>query len=160
MLLVAVLGMAVSSVGMEELVPVSMDRLTVGVPGAWRRSQEEGATKYTAPSMEAFFLFHVSHVQTAGMDEAVCRGKILEKMGPESAWTLLTVGGAPAARRLDADTAGDAKKTEIQTYTYVGCDGATTWSLVFHLDSRKKTRFARLAERIAQSISYSPANGP
>jgi hypothetical protein len=140
----------------DELVPTRLGDLSMSVPGAWKRSKEDaGSLKFTAPSMEAFFFISTDHVQTAGMDPAVCRQKILDKMGgPANAWTYLTVGGAPAARKMDVDLAGDAARTPIHTYTYIGCDGATTWSLVFHLDSRKKERFAPLAEKVARSITF------
>lgn len=141
--------------GSDELVPVRISGISIGVPGDWKRSLEEKTVKFTAPSLESFFYISTDRVLTAGMDAEVCRQKILDKMGgPATAWTLLTVGGEPAARRLDVDTAGDAQHTPIHTYTYIGCNGATTWSLVFHLDSRRKERFAPLAERVAQSISF------
>jgi hypothetical protein len=150
------LALAFLGAGPDELVPVRVNDISIGIPGSWKRSVEDGSVKYTAPTLAAFFFVNTDHVQTAGMDPLVCREKILAKMPPASSWTLLTVGGAPAAKRLDVDIAKDANHTPIHTYTYVGCNGAITWSVVFHLDSKKKERFAPLADRVVQSITFTP----
>ena len=158
MKLALVLGLLAVGPAAEKLTPVQVGAVTLGVPGAWKRATEEGTVRYSAPSGEAYFLLDVAHVATRGMDGETCRKKILAQMGGTSDWTLLSVGGSPAARKLDVDPAAGGK-AEVQTYTFVGCNGVTTWSLVFHLDARKKERFAPLAERVVRSLAYAQGGG-
>ena len=137
----------------DDLMTARYGALTLQVPAVWKHSVQEGSHKYLAPSGEAFFLLDVGRVATPPMDPGACRKKILDNMGGDTGWQMLSIGAAPAARKLDLDVTPD-KKDQVQTYTFVGCDGTTTWSLVFHLDSKKKDRFAPLAERVAKSVLY------
>ena len=58
---------------------------------------------------------------------------------------------------MDSDTTPDGAES-VQTVTYVGCDGKTTWSLVFHMDAKKKDRFETLAEKVAGSVAYAKSS--
>lgn len=87
------------------------------------------------------------------MKPQLCLEKILAAMGSEQGWKHLKLGKAPAARRVDSDTTPDGAES-VQTVTYVGCDGRTSWSLVFHMDAKKKNRFETLVEKVAGSVVY------
>jgi len=137
----------------DALVKHQAKTLSLKVPAAWEKTTEEGTQKFTAPSKDAFFLLDVGAVQTAGMEPQVCLQKILASIGGEG-WQKLSFGANPGAKRVDADTTEDGKDT-VETHTYVGCNGKTTWSLVFSMNQTKKERFEPLALKIAQSVSYS-----
>ena len=137
----------------DALSAIRVKTITLKIPNGWQKLIHEGSIQYTAPSGDAFFNVNVGRVQSQGMKAEVCRQKIIAKMGDLSGWKLVTLGGQPGAERRDID---QAQGGEVHTYTFVGCDGATTWSLVFHLEGRKKDRFTPLVERIAASVSYLP----
>jgi hypothetical protein len=137
----------------DSLVKHQVKALSLKVPAAWERTVEEGTQKFKAPSQDAFFLLDVGTVQTAGMAPKVCLEKILASIGGQG-WQKLSLGANPAAKRVDADTTEDGKDT-VETHTYVGCNGKTTWSLTFSMNQTKKERFEPLALKIAQSVSYS-----
>lgn len=135
----------------DELATTKIDALTLKAPPAWKRTVNEGTTRFAAPSGEAYFEVDVGRVQTAGMTGEVCLGKILAGLG-EQGFTRQTLGGSPAA--VKSETMKDADGKEFRTLAYVGCDGRTTWSLMFHLVSGKQDRFVPLAEKIVKSIQY------
>ena len=120
-------------------------------PAAWKAKKEEGTQRYDAPSGDAYFLLDVGHTARP-MSGEECRAKILAGMGAEDA-EKLSIGQAPAAKQFASDKSEDGK-SEVHTYTFVGCDGKATWSLVFHLDAKKAKRYAPLAEKIAKSVQY------
>ncbi|MGZ3457513.1 MAG: hypothetical protein ACXU86_03305 [Archangium sp.] len=127
--------------------------LALQVPSEWTQSEEDGTQRFQDPSGGAYLLVDVGAVQTAGMKPQVCLDKILSAMGNAQGWRQLELDQAPAARRVDSDTTPDGTES-VQTVTYVGCDGKTTWSLVFHMDARQKDRFETLAEKVAGSVTY------
>jgi hypothetical protein len=133
------------------LVPVGMGAVQVSVPGNWHRSNQGGTAHFGAPSGEAYFEVDVGKVQTAGMQASVCVSKITTGIGG-TAWRPRTIGGAPAALKVDSDT--DSKGQQFISYTYVGCDGANTWALTFHWVSAQDQRYSPLAEKIASSLRY------
>jgi hypothetical protein len=137
----------------DALVKQKVKTLSLKVPAAWEKTVEEGTTKYKAPSQDAWFLVDVGAVQTAGMQPQVCLEKILANIGGQG-WEKLSLGANPGAKRVDTDTTEDGKDT-VETHTYVGCNGKTTWSMVFSMNQKKKERFEPLALKIAQSVSYS-----
>lgn len=140
----------------DSLAQFQVKNVGVQVPAAWNRSVEDGTTKFTAPSGDAYFLVDVGSVQTAGMKAQVCVDKIVAGIGGAN-WERLTVGGQPAAKRLDSDNSTNGGV--VDTVTYVGCDGRTTWSVVFHLEQRKKERFAALADKVGTSVKIQRAGG-
>ncbi|AKF82263.1 hypothetical protein OWM54_37790 [Myxococcus sp. MISCRS1] len=140
----------------DALTQFQVKNVAVQVPAAWTRSNEDGTAKFTAPSGDAYFLVDVGAVQTAGMKAQVCVDKIVTGSGG-TGWEKLKVGGQPAARRLDTDASTNGAL--VDTWTYVGCDGRTTWSVVFHLEQGKKERFAPLAEKVAGSVKFQRARG-
>ncbi|MDY7228331.1 hypothetical protein [Hyalangium rubrum] len=137
----------------DELVKHQAKTLSLKVPAAWERSVEEGTQKFKAPSKDAFFLLDVGAVQTAGMQPDVCLQKILASVGGEG-WERVSLGANPAAKKVEVDATEDGVD-KVETHTFVGCNGKTTWSLVFSMNQKKKERFEPLALKIAQSVSYS-----
>ncbi|MBU8897516.1 hypothetical protein DRW03_21495 [Corallococcus sp. H22C18031201] len=131
--------------------------ISLKVPAAWTHSMADGSDKFLAPSGDAYFLVDVGAVQTAGMKAQVCVDKIVRSIGG-TGWTRLSVGGQPAATRSDSDTAADGSGA-VQTVTYVGCNGKTTWSVVFHLEQGKQDRFAPLAQKVGTSVTFTRAGG-
>jgi len=136
-----------------ELTKYEVKTLALQVPSEWQQSEADGTQRFDDPTGDAYLLLDVGSVQTAGMKPQKCLEKILTAMGSEQGWKQLKLGRAPAARRVDSDTTPDGAES-VQTVTYVGCDGKTTWSLVFHMDAKKKDRFETLAEKVAGSVAY------
>lgn len=135
----------------DELASTSVGNLKLSAPAAWNRTNQEGTTRFAAPSGEAYFEMDVGAVQTpGGLAPGVCLNKITTSIGGE--WKRLSVGGSPAAVKTEVDT--DADKKDFISQTYVGCNGKITWSLEFHMVGAKKDRFAPLADKIVQSIQY------
>ncbi|MBM7115831.1 hypothetical protein [Archangium primigenium] len=139
-----------------ELAKREVKTLTLNLPEDWARSEADGTLRFADPSGDAYVLVDVGAVQTAGMKPQVCLDKILSAMGGEPGWKSLKLGKSPAARRVDSDTTPDGAES-VRTVTYVGCDGKTTWSLVFHMDQKQQERFEPLAEKVAQSVAYAKA---
>lgn len=139
-----------------ELAKREVKTLTLNLPEDWKQSEADGTLRFADPSGNAYVLVDVGAVQTAGMKPQVCLDKILSAMGGEPGWKSLKLGKSPAARRVDSDTTPDGAES-VRTVTYVGCDGKTTWSLVFHMDQKQQERFEPLAEKVAQSVAYAKA---
>jgi hypothetical protein len=131
--------------------------LALQLPSDWKQSEADGTQRFDDPSGDAYLLLDVGSVQTAGMKPQVCLSKILAAMGGAQGWKQLKLGKAPAARRVDSDTTPDRAES-VETVTYVGCDGKTTWSLVFHMVAKRKDRFEALAEQVAGSVAYVKAS--
>ena len=138
----------------EALTKYEVKTLALQVPSEWKQSEADGTQRFDDPSGDAHLLVDVGAVQTAGMKPQVCLDKVLAAMGQEKGWKQLKLGKAPAARRVDTDTTPDGAES-VETVTYVGCDGKTTWSLVFHMDVKQKERFESLAAKVARSVAYS-----
>lgn len=140
----------------DALAQFQVKNVSLQVPAAWSRSAEDGTSKFTAPSGDAYFLVDVGSVQTAGMKAQTCVDKIVTSIGGAN-WQRFKVGGQPAAKRQDSDNAPNGGV--VDTVTYVGCDGKTTWSVVFHLEQGKKERFAPLAEKVGTSVKLQRTAG-
>ena len=151
-LVVAVLAAAEPA----ELTKHEVKTLTLQLPSDWKQSEADGTQRFTDPSGDAYVLVDVGAVQSAGMKPQLCLEKILSAMGGEQGWKPLKLGKSPAARRVDSDTTPDGAES-VRTVTYVGCDGKTTWSLVFHMDTKSQERFEPLAEKVAGSVAYAKA---
>jgi len=139
-----------------ELVKHEVKTLTLQLPEDWKQSEADGTLRFADPTGDAYVLVDVGAVQTAGMKPQVCLDKILSAMGGDTGWKPLKLGKSPAARRVDSDTTPDGAES-VRTVTYVGCDGRTTWSLVFHMDLKQQERFEPLAEKVAGSVVYAKA---
>jgi hypothetical protein len=137
----------------DALVKHQAKTLTISVPAAWERTVEEGTEKFKAPSGEAFFKLDVGAVQTAGMQPKVCLEKILAAMGSKG-WEKVSLGLNPAAKKVIVDNATEDGSQKVLSISYVGCNGKTTWSLIFSMNEKKKDRFEPLAGKISQSVSY------
>jgi hypothetical protein len=136
----------------EALTDYTVKSLVLQVPSEWKQSEADGTHRFDDPTGNAYLLLDVGAVTTTGMKPQVCLEKILGAMGNEG-WKQLKVGKAPAARRVDSDTTPDGAES-VETVTYVGCDGKTTWSLVLHVDAKQKDRFETLLTRVAGSVAY------
>jgi hypothetical protein len=141
----------------EALTKHQVKNVSLKVPAEWEQSVEDGSHKFSDPEGNAWFTVDVGAVQTEGMDGATCLGKITTSLGGEG-WKKVKIGKAPAATRTVTDTSSDGE-VEVQTVSYVGCDGKTTWSLLFSLDKKQKGRFTALAKKVAQSVTYARAGG-
>lgn len=138
----------------DALVKHQAKTLTISVPAAWEKKVDGGTEKFVAPSGEAYFTLDVGAVQTVGMKPKVCLDKILTAMGGSEGWEKVSLGLNPAARKVNVDNVNEEGSLKAMSITYVGCNGKTTWSLIFTLNEEKKDRFEPLAGKIAQSVSY------
>jgi hypothetical protein len=147
---VLLVGLLLSS-SADDLASLKVGAVRLDVPVAWTKADEKGTLRFTSPSEEAYFQLDVGKVQRAeGLEPQACLEKIMGGIG--GSWKRLSVGSAPAAVKTDVDV--DEKKKEFLTYTFVGCNGKTTWAISFHTIAAKKGRFGPLAEKIANSVTY------
>ena len=149
--IVAVVTLALLGSSADELATTDLGRLTIKAPAAWKKTDNEGTLRFAAPSGEAYFEIDVGQVaRPGGMPAAECLGKITTGIGGD--FEKLTIGKQPAAKQTATDTDEDGKS--FITYTFVGCDGQTTWSMTFHTVDAKKERYGALADKVAKSITY------
>jgi hypothetical protein len=134
----------------DELVTFRLDTVRIHVPAAWGHRVENNTHRFDAPSGDAYFVLDTGKTAQR-MDAAVCVGKITGQLGGD--WTRVSIGSQPAAKRIEIIHNGQTN-SDLHEYTYVGCDGVTTWSLIYRLDARKKERFAPLADKVGGSIDY------
>jgi hypothetical protein len=128
---------------------VAVKNVKVKPPAEWQHTVEEGTDKWIAPSGEAYFTLDVG--ATAGkMTGAACVDKIAKAIGGKFA--KLTVAKQPAGKKEEAAKDDDGK--EFVTWTYVGCNGATTWSVQFHTLVDKKAEMQGVAGLVVNSIEY------
>jgi hypothetical protein len=128
--------------------------LSVGIPLGWERKVVDGTERFSAPSGKASFTLDVGAVQTSGMKPAVCLGKILTAMDGDKGWQRLSIASNPAARKVQVDNAKRNASDKGRSISYVGCNGKTTWSLIFSFNEKEQDRFEPLLAKIAQSIAY------
>jgi hypothetical protein len=128
--------------------------LALSIPLGWERKVVDGTERFSAPSGKASFTLDVGAVQSSGMKPAVCLGKILSAMGGEQGWQRLSIGGNPAARKVEVDNAARNRSEKIRSISYAGCNGKTTWSLIFSVNEKEKDRFEPLVTKITQSVAY------
>lgn len=134
-----------------DLVPTQIKTLKLRVPAVWKHTDDQGTQVYTSPAKDAQLLVDIGTTQSQ-LDAVACRDKIVHAMGDQG-WTLVSVGAQPAARKVDEDTSQD-KQTVVDTVTYVGCNGRTSWSLQFRIDAHKKDKFSPLVDQVVQSVQY------
>ncbi|MFZ5469429.1 MAG: hypothetical protein ACOZIN_08330 [Myxococcota bacterium] len=129
--------------------PVSVKSLKVTPPPGWEHIVVEGSAKWVAPSGEAYFTLDVG--QTASkMTAKMCVEKITKAVGGK--FTKLTLAKQPAGKKEET-TQDDAGK-EFISWTYVGCNGVTTWSVQFHAVGKKKAEYQGVAGQVVASIEY------
>jgi hypothetical protein len=134
-----------------DLVPAQVKSLKLRVPGVWKHSTEDGTETYTSPAKDAQVLVDVGATATP-MDGGTCLNKILTAMGQEG-WSRISLGGQPAAKKVAHDQSED-KQTEVETVMVVGCNGKTTFSLQFRIDSHKTDKYLPLVDAVSQSVTY------
>lgn len=137
----------VASSQTDALVKHQVKTLAISVPAGWERKVADGTERFAAPSGKAFFTVDVGAVQTAGMAPSVCLGKLQSATGGAN-WERLSVGSNPAARKVEIDS------TSRRSTSYVGCNGKTTWSLVYTVSEAERGQFEPLVAKVIQSIAY------
>lgn len=152
----SLLVMVLAAGGSAEMEKFQEKTLTLQVPADWEQSENEGTRRFQAPSGDAYFLLDVN-VKAKATKASACLDKILENMG-EGEWENLKVGGSPAALSEAVDEAPEDKGS-VETATYVGCDGKTAWSLVFHVAGAKKDEYAPLITQVVKSVKYAKKSG-
>jgi len=136
---------------LTDLVPVQIKTVKLRVPGVWKHTDDKGTQTYTSPAKDAQILVDVG-ATASPLDAASCRDKIVHAMG-DAGWTSISIGTQPAARKMEEVTSED-KQTVVDTLTYIGCNGRTTWSMQFRIDAHKKDKFLPLVDQVAQSLQY------
>lgn len=139
--------------GADDLTAVTHGRLQVQVPKGW--THERGSDRWDAPSKKASFELSVFPVQPQ-RDGKVCLGQLLEALGGQG-WSELTVGGAPAARKVSTEKSrpeGNEAPVEVETHSYVGCNGSTKWVLTLTASAGDVRRYGSLANKMVASIRY------
>lgn len=134
----------------DELVTMRLATVRIRMPSAWAHKVDKGTHRFDAPSGDAYFVLDTGKTAQP-MDAGVCLGKITAQLGGD--WTKATIGGSPGAKRLEV-IHNDQTNSDVHEYTYVGCDGVNTWSLIYRIDARKKERFTPLGDKVATSLSY------
>lgn len=139
--------------GADALATKDLGRVKLKVPSVWKATTEDGTKKFEAPSRDASFSLDAFPWEGEAISGAACRDKLTAALGGEKPWEKLEIGGAAAAHYVAADHLEDGK-TDTETHTWVGCNGKTKWVLTFAFSTKKKERFAPLAQRVAQSLIY------
>lgn len=134
----------------DDLVKARIGAIEIATPVAWKHRVEDGTHVYEAPSEDASFKISVYPVD--GRDPAVCLAELQKALGGDP-WQRISVGTMPAVKKVSHDSDPE-KKNEVQTNSYVGCDGRTKWALTFTMTKKKRARFEPLAEKIARSVVY------
>lgn len=152
-LLMTVVLAASSGGSAEAMKKYQAKTVTLKVPASWTHSVRENTEKFTSPTGDAFFTLDVSTVQVLGMESEMCLDKILAIMGGPG-WERLTIGKKPAARHINVDKANPDGSQKVRSFIYMGCDGTTTWSLIFSGNEEKKDELEAIVTKIAKSIAY------
>ena len=133
---------------------IDLGTVTLEVPPSWQRRFRSGTYRFDSPKGDAYFVVDTGQVQTAGMEPSVCLGKITEALGNDGGeWHKLVLGGYPAAHRSGTDTAKSGGVT-VRTHTFVGCNGTTTWSILFHVDDKAADAYAPQVVSVAKSLEF------
>jgi hypothetical protein len=146
--------------GADDLVATNLEGLKVKVPSAWKKKPaDKGSVQYDSPTSDASFELSVYPVQPR-REGKLCVDQLLKALG-DSGWERVTLGGAAAAQKIVSETTpaeGEGKDrkepVEVQTNSYVGCDGATKWVLTLTSHTQNKARYDALAKKIVGSIAY------
>lgn len=136
---------------LTDLAPTQIKTVKLRVPAVWKHADDKGTQVYTSPAKDAQILVDVG-ATASPMDASTCRNKILHAMGEEG-WMLISIGTQPAAKKVEQVQSED-QQTVVDTLTYVGCNGRTTWSMQFRIDAHKKDKFQALVDQVAQSLQY------
>ena len=133
---------------------VELGPVTVQVPVAWQRRTRNGSNRFDAPKGNAYFTIDTGTVLTQGMEPSVCLDKILAQLGTdEGPWHKLVLGGFPAAHRSVVDVAKGGATT-VRTHSFVGCDGSTTYSILFSLDDKHADDYEKQVVSLAKSLEF------
>ena len=149
--------------GTDDLVAAEVGGVSLRVPAAWKHAVEPALVgggdthRYDAPSQDASFelsVFRVDPKRPAG----VCLEELLGALGKEG-WQRLSVGAAPAARKVTTETPPGKKDdrgppVEVATESFVGCNGSIKWALTMTSATSKRDRFEALARQVVGSIGY------
>jgi hypothetical protein len=138
----------------EHLVSFKAMPVRLRVPAGWKHSVEEGTHRFDSPAEDGSFRLDVGAVDesVAPMAAERCRDKLINSLGPDE-WTKLTLGGFPAARKRTVD-ADKKKKAEIETISYLGCDGWSTFAITFSWVLASSTQYTPLSEKVVSSIEF------
>jgi hypothetical protein len=151
MIALTLTALLLSSNPLTDLAPTQIKTVKLRVPAVWKHTVDKGTQVYTSPAKDAQILIDVG-TTASPMDGSTCRNKIVHAMGEEG-WMLLSIGTQPAAKKVEQVTSED-QQTVVDTLTYVGCNGRTTWSMQFRIDAHKKDKFQALVDQVAQSLQY------
>ena len=155
--------MALLLSGADDLVAAHAGGVDLRVPAAWKHVVEPGTNageethRYDAPSEDASFELSVFRVEPK-RQPGVCLDELLSALGKEG-WQRLSIGAAPAARKVTTETPPGKKEdrappVEVATESVVGCNGATKWVLTMTSSTKKRDHFEALAKQVTQSVSY------
>ena len=134
-----------------EVGPLQMD-----VPEGWRRTWRFGTSRFDAPDGSAYVLVDTSSTLTPNLDAVECRDKILTNLGGKVRWKPIEIDHQPAGEQVIIETAPHNTQSVI-TARYVGCDGNTTWSMLFQGDYLiTRGFFEVIVRQIMGSVHYSP----
>jgi hypothetical protein len=151
MLARSLVALLVLSGAADDLVTMRLQTFRLKTPAAWSHTVTEGTHRWQAPSGDANIILDTGKT-AAPMDAGACLDKIIaNESGGE--WTRLSIGASPAARRFEV-IHNEHTNSDIHEYTYVGCNGVSTWSLIYRFEAVKKDRFTPLADRVASSLEY------
>jgi hypothetical protein len=150
MLARALIVAVVLSGAANDLIQTKIPPLKLSVPAVWNHQVEDGSHKFYAPSGDANLSIDVGKTARA-MSGDECLGKITGAIGGD--WQRLSIGGSPAAKKVEG-IHNDRTGGDIVENTYVGCNGITTWSVIFRVDAKKRDQFLPVGEAVVQSIQY------
>lgn len=149
-LLLAMLALGAS----DALQRVQVAGVSIKAPTAWSQHAVDAGQRFTEG--DASLELAVYPVEPR-REAALCVEQLVKAVGGE--WTQLTLGGAPAVRKISSDFVGEGEaakvaSNKVTTVQYLGCDGATKWVLTATSTAAKASRFGPVFKKVAESIAY------
>lgn len=130
--------------------PFNTGKVKVAMPVGWAHRENNGTHHFISPDAKLTVDLDSGTVQSAGMRADDCRDKITKAL--RGRFTNVPVAGTAAAKK--EESVFDKKKRVFVIETWVGCDGKTTWSLVFNSPREKRATYAPVIEKIANSVEF------
>ncbi len=134
------------------------ERLKFKAPAEWKKAPAEdgsGAEWANEDMRVSMSVFPVDPIRPA----KACLDQIVEALKWESPM-VMSVGLAPAAKRVEHDVVKEAKEggepeeKKVTTTTFVGCDGRTKWVLTIVGPTAQAVKLGQVVKRVSESIKY------
>lgn len=144
------------TLGADPLATAVVKGLTVKLPtSGWFRTDTEDGVAIEEKAGGATLELSVYPVDPKRTPRQ-CMAQLKEAIG--EGYTDVTVGGFPAARRVQIDRLGGpdagSDAPRVSTVSYVGCNGSLKWVLSLGSNQAQAARFGVVLMRVVDSLKY------